>query len=250
MIRALIVDDEPLARRGIVQLLNAHPDVAVIGEARNGREAIQAIRVSRPDLVFLDVQMPELDGLEVLNQVGPASMPLVIFVTAYDEFAVKAFDAHAIDYLVKPIQEVRFNEALGRVRKWMSAAEAIAISRKYQLLLETSKHRRRLLVPTSSGEILFETQEIDWIEADDYYAAIHIKGKRHLIREALASLELRLDSELFLRVHRSAIVNLDRVREVKSDGAGGLNLLLRDGTVVPVSRRRRAHVNQRLRSFR
>jgi two-component system LytT family response regulator len=251
-IRALIVDDEPLARRGIVQLLSAHSDIVVAGEARNGREAIHAIRTLGPDLVFLDVQMPELDGLGVLNQVGPQDMPLVIFVTAYDEFAVKAFDAHAIDYLVKPIQEARFNEALERTRARLRAVEAVALSQKYEALLSTSelRARRRLLVPTSSGEILFEVQEIDWIEADDYYAAIHIKGKRHLIREALASLEHRLDTDQFLRVHRSAIVNIERVREVKSDNAGTTNLILRDGTVVPVSRRRRAQVNQRLRTFR
>jgi two-component system LytT family response regulator len=251
-IRALVVDDEPLARRGIVQLLAPHRDVIVVAEARNGREAVAAIRTVKPELVFLDVQMPELDGLGVLNAIGPPNMPLVIFVTAYDEFAVRAFEANAIDYLVKPIQEARFNEAIERTRQRLAAAEAIAISRKYSALLDNKElqARRRILVPTSSGEILVDAAEIDWIEADDYYSAIHLKGKRYLIRESLASLEQRLDSNQFLRVHRSAIVNLERVKEVKHDNLGTVTLVLSDATKVPVSRRRRAQVNERLREFR
>jgi two-component system, LytTR family, response regulator len=251
-IQALIVDDEPLARRGINQLLAPHSDVVVIAEARNGREAVGAIRNLNPDLVFLDVQMPELDGLGVLNEIGAQQMPLVIFVTAYDEFAVSAFDAHAIDYLVKPIQEARFNEALERTRQHIFAAEAVALSQKYSSLLENKDlhPRRRILVPTSSGEILLDANEIDWIEADDYYAAVHVKGRRHLIRESLASLEERLDTQQFLRVHRSAIVNVERVRELRTENSGITNLILRDGAIVPISRRRRALVNERLRAFR
>jgi two-component system, LytTR family, response regulator len=256
-IRALIVDDEPLARRGIRQLLDREPDVTVVAEARNGRDALRALRTMNPDLVFLDVQMPEVDGFGVVRAYGPERMPAVIFVTAYDAFAVRAFDAHAIDYLVKPLREARFAEAVQRVRERMRSDDAVALSRQLSALLagseaskaEPRQSSQRIVVPTSTGELVLDAGEIDWIEADDYYAAVHTGGRRHLIRESLASLESRLDGVQFVRAHRSAIVNLERVREVRIDAPGECALVLRDGTRVPVSRRRREQVTELVRRF-
>jgi two-component system LytT family response regulator len=256
-IRALIVDDEPLARRGIRQLIERERDVTVVGEARDGREALRALKTLEPTLVFLDVQMPEVDGFGVLRAHGVERMPPIIFVTAFDEFAVRAFDAHAIDYLVKPLREARFAEAVERVRERARSAEAVELSRRLTALLATtgqthavdaSRLPPRIIVPTSSGDLVLDAAEIDWIEADDYYAAIHARGRRHLIRESLSSFEARLDAVRFVRVHRSAIVNLDRVREVRAESGGESVLVLRDGTRVPVSRRRREQVNEALRT--
>ena len=261
-IRALIVDDEPLARRGIAQLLETHADIEVVGECRNGREALAALDTLKPDLVFLDVQMPELDGFEVVRARGAGRMPHVVFVTAYDEFAVRAFETHALDYLVKPVNEARFAAALDRVRERLRFSEALELTRRIGDLLGAHDRRsdaeaasrtapvlptRRLVVPTATGDLVLDVDEIDWIQADDYYAAIHARGKRHLIRESLASLEQRLDRDRFVRVHRSAIVRLANVRELRSASAGESVLVLRDGTRVPVSRRRREQVTELIR---
>ncbi|HEY6247780.1 MAG TPA: LytTR family transcriptional regulator DNA-binding domain-containing protein [Pyrinomonadaceae bacterium] len=250
-IKTIVVDDEPLARRGLRQLLASHADFKVIAESRNGVEAISAVRSLHPDLLFLDVQMPEPDGFGVLKEIGPSLMPLVIFVTAYDEFAVRAFDAYALDYLVKPIQEKRFSEAVERVRERIRSNEAVAMSARVAELLEEQRReafKQRVLVPTSSGELLLDASEIDWIEADDYYAAIHAGNRRHLIRESLLSLETRLDPAQFVRTHRSAIVNIARVREVRNE-ATEMVLVLRDGQSVPVSRRRREFLKERLKNI-
>jgi len=251
-IRVIIADDEPLARRGIRQMLSPHRDVDVLAEARNGRETVSLLRELKPDLLFLDVQMPELDGFGVLREVGAKYMPAVIFVTAYDEFAVRAFDAHALDYLVKPLEEARFAEALERMREHLRSAKALDLSRKLSALLATREQeraRQRILVPTSTGELVIEADEIDWIEADDYYAAIHAREGCHLIRESLASLEQRLDRARFVRAHRSAIVNLDRVRELRNE-RGETLLVLCSGVHVPVSRRRRTRVLRVLRHLK
>src|SRR6185369_8298919 len=198
---------------------------------------------------------------------GPARMPFVIFVTAYDEFAVRAFETHALDYLVKPLNEARFAAALDRVRERMRFAEALELTRRIGDLLAAHDRRgdkhadvadasargptlvptRRLVVPTATGDLVLDVDEIDWIQAEDYYAAVHARGRRHLIRESLASLEQRLDTDGFVRVHRSAIVRLDRVREIRSGGPGESVLILRDGTRVPVSRRRREQVTELIR---
>ena len=241
-IRAIIADDEPLARRGIRQLLEPHADIDVVGEARNGQETVQALRELKPDLVFLDIQMPLLDGFGVLRTIGVKQMPSIIFVTAHDEFAVRAFDAHALDYLVKPLRKVRFGEALERMRERRRSSSAVAMSRGLSALLaerEKVRLKQRIVVPTAKGDLIIDATEIDWIEADDYYAAIHARHRRHLVRESLASLAQRLDSKLFVRVHRSAIVNVDRVREVRQQ-SGDTLLVLVDGTRVSVSRRRRS----------
>jgi two-component system LytT family response regulator len=248
-IRAIIADDEPLARRGIRQLLSAHADISVVAETKNGRETVKALRALKPELVFLDVQMPELDGFAVVREIGSKHMPAVIFVTAYDEFAVRAFDAHALDYLVKPLEESRFAEAIQRMREHLRSAKAFALSRKLSALLaqqEQERAKQRILVPTSAGDLVIDADEIDWIEADDYYAAIHAREGRHLIRESLTSLELRLDRTRFVRTHRGAIVNVQRVGRISKD-AGETVLVLRSGIRIPVSRRRRASVLKLLR---
>jgi two-component system LytT family response regulator len=257
--RVLIADDEPLARRGIRQLLRSHPDVTVVGEARHGEEAARMLKTLTPDLIFLDVQMPEMNGFEVLESLGTAhELPAVIFVTAYDEYAVKAFEAHALDYLVKPVHEDRFHDSLSRVRDRMRSKEAASLSHRLAQLLAAQSLRpmvvdddpkvRALVVASESGDVMIPVDDIDWIEADDYYAAVHAHGRRHLLRESLQSLEQRLDTERFVRVHRSAMVNLSRVREVKSHLTQSV-VVLQNGTRVPLSRRRRPQVEQALRRF-
>jgi two-component system LytT family response regulator len=245
-IGALIVDDEPPARRGIRQLLEAHPDIRIIGECRDGREALLSLRVLRPDLVFLDIQMPELDGFGVVREHGPDRMPPVVFVTAYDQFAVRAFDAHALDYLVKPLNRARFDLAIARVRERRELMGARERERQLSVLLANLAANcspvTRIVVPRSGGALMLAVDVIDWIQAVDYVSRIHAGGERHLLRESLASLERRLDPAQFVRVHRSAVVRIDRVRELRADARGDLTIVLMDGTQVPVSRRQRARV--------
>jgi len=230
-IRALIVDDEPLARRGIRQLLAAYPDIVVAGECRDGREAVRALATVKPDLVFLDVQMPGLDGMGVIRTQGADRMPVTVFVTAHDEYAVRAFEAQALDYLVKPLSEARFRATITRVRERIRASRA----------------GTRLAVPTDTGELLLDAGEIDWLEAQDDRVEIHAGANRYRVRQPLLALEAGLDVARFARIHRSAIVRLDQVRELRSDGAGrGATVVLRDGTVLPVSRRRLTHVRSLL----
>lgn len=255
-IRALIVDDEPLARRGVRQLLAAHPDIVVVGECRNGREALRAFDAVSPHLVFLDVQMPGLDGFGVLRARQNRPMPFIVFVTAYDEFAVRAFEAHALDYLVKPLGVARFDATIERVRGRLRLVEAGELAARLSALLATEAKRhlsgspargradlagpaQRLAVPTETGQLLLDLAEITWIEARDYYAGIHAGGRRHLVRESLASLEKRLDPSQFIRIHRSALVRIDRVRELRATGTDNCVVVLADGTEIPVSRRRR-----------
>ncbi|MGQ0646370.1 MAG: LytR/AlgR family response regulator transcription factor [Gemmatimonadaceae bacterium] len=255
MIRTLIVDDEPLARRGIRQLLAPHRDFVVVGECRDGREAVRAIEQQAPDLVFLDVQMPELGGFDVLRSRRHGPLPAVIFVTAYEEYAVRAFETHALDYLVKPISEERFNAALARARERMTIREALAASRRLAAMLEGQEpgaaprrepaRPRRLIVPTATGELVLDADEIDWIQAADYYVTVHARGRRHLIRESLNALEGWLDPASFVRVHRSAIVRIVNVRELRTERQGEV-VVLRDGTRIPVSRRRREQVARSL----
>ena len=254
-LRVVIVDDEPLARRGIRQLLAPYGDIEVAAEARNGREAVRVLKTVTPDLVFLDVQMPELDGFGVLSQIDQRHLPAVIFVTAYDTFAVRAFDAYAVDYLVKPVHEDRFREALGRARERLRSKDAGWSERVRDLVdaasqgLDRSPPPRRLLIGTAGSDLMLDIREIQWIEADDYYAAVHAGGRRHLVRESLASLEARLDPAEFVRVHRSAIVNLAHVREVRTPALADAVVVLRDGTELPLSRRRRERVAQAIRRY-
>ena len=248
LIRVLIVDDEPIARRGIRQLLAAADDIEVAGEARNGTEAVRLIRTLAPDLVFLDVQMPEIDGFGVLRQLDPARLPAIIFITAHDSFAVRAFEAHALDYLLKPIAEARFHDALAHARERLLSREALELSRR-SLVALAGPPARRVIIGTAGSDLVLDVADIAWIEADDYYAAVHSGGRRHLVRESLASLEARLDRTLFVRVHRRAIVNLAEVREIRSQAAGESLLILNDGSQLPLSRRRRQKVEDALHRF-
>jgi two-component system, LytTR family, response regulator len=247
-IRVLVADDEPLARRGVRQLLAPHRDMTVVGEARNGAETLTALDALSPDLLFLDVQMPEMDGFEVLRARGADRMPAVVFVTAHDQFAVRAFEAHALDYLVKPLHVDRFEAGLQRVRERLRLMQAAELATRLTALLKAEQRERekcgveRLVVPIATGELVIPVAEVDWIGADDYYACLHVGAKMHWLRESLASLETRLDPRRFARVHRSAIVQIDRIRELHGD-----EVVLRDGMRLAVSRRRRAAIEGLLR---
>ena len=243
-IRALIVDDEPLARRGILQLLARHPDMRVVGECRNGKEALKAAETMAFDLLFLDVQMPGMGGFEVIRRWSGSFMPAIVFVTAYVEFAVRAFDACALDYLVKPVSERRFDAAMIRVRERIRLGDAAAKVARLTALLEQPP---ALIVSLPHGQLALDASEVDWIEARDYCACIHAGDRRYLIRESLSSLERRLD-ERFCRVHRSAIVRLAQVREIRTTLSDGIVAILKGGARVPVSRRRRDRLEQQLRS--
>jgi two-component system LytT family response regulator len=236
-----------ISRRGVRQRLAPHRDMMVIGEARNGAETLTAIDALSPDLLFLDVQMPEMDGFQVLRTRGAERMPAVVFVTAHDQFAVRAFEACALDYLVKPLRVDRFEAALERVRERLRLMEAVDLSARLTALLEAQREQcgvERLVVPVATGELVIPVAEVDWIGADDYYACLHLGAKTHLLRESLASLETRLDPRRFARVHRSAIVQIDRIRELRDD-----EVVLRGGMRVAVSRRRRAAIEGLLRGF-
>jgi len=236
-IRALIVDDEPLARSSLRVLLEAAPGTLIAGEAGNGLEALEAIQSLKPDLVFLDVQMPELDGFGVIELLEPP-LPFVVFVTAYDQYALKAFDANAVDYLLKPYSNDRFAQALAK------ASQACRSGRGNSLELAGMRaaHRaqqRRFVVKTAGRVVFLKAEEIDWIEASDYYACLHVGDRSYLIRESMNDLEAGLDPAAFLRIHRSAIVNLERVKEILTPLQGDLAVRLKDGTAVRLSRGRR-----------
>jgi two-component system LytT family response regulator len=250
-IKVLIADDEPLARRGLEQVLAAHPECTIVGEARNGRETVRALRAMQPDVVFLDIQMPGLNGFQVLEALREEQPPVIVFVTAYDEFAVRAFEAQALDYLLKPVSQERFDQALRRVKEKLHADHALQLTEQLVSLIGSpgepevkrpTTRKPTIVVPTATGDLVLDPTEIDWIQAEDYYAAVHALGRRYLIRESLRSLVKRLDPTQFVQVHRSAIVRIDRVRELRQDEQGGCTVVLRDGTHVPVSRRRRERV--------
>ncbi|MGH3111915.1 MAG: LytR/AlgR family response regulator transcription factor [Gaiellaceae bacterium] len=249
-IRALIVDDEPLARKRIQRLLKEEPDVEVVGECADGRQAVAAIRRDAPDLVFLDVQMPELDGFGVLEAVGAERMPAVVFVTAYDEHALRAFEVSALDYLMKPFLPERFQRALKRARRQLrSDAEGGTREKLLELLALVGGGRRhldRLLIKNDSRVYFLKAEEIDWIEAAGNYVQLHVGKDVHLLRETMARLEAGLDPARFLRIHRSTIVNLDRVKEMHPWFSGELVVLLHDGTQLRLSRGYRGKMEERL----
>jgi two-component system LytT family response regulator len=250
--RVLIADDEPLARRGVRQLLTPHADMMVAGETRNGPETLRALDVLTPDLLFLDVQMPEMDGFEVLRARGAERMPAVIFVTAHDQFAVRAFEVHALDYLVKPLNVERFDGALRRVRERLEMRDAVDRAARLTAMLAQERGQREkrgiqhLMISTAVGDLVIPVAEIDRITADNYYSRVHVGAKDYLLRESLSSLETRLDARRFVRVHRSAIVQLDRVRQLRLTLHGNA-VVLREGSRVPVSRRKRGVLENLLR---
>jgi two-component system, LytTR family, response regulator len=239
-IRAVIVDDEPLARRRISNLLAEADDVEVIAECANGREAIQAIEESPPDLLFLDIQMPELDGFDVLQAIGIGLLPVVIFVTAYDQFALRAFEAHALDYLLKPFDDERFEAALERARERIRQQQGGDLDRRLRALLEEVRggggYLQRLVVPKGHRSVFIRTEEIDWIEAERNYIRLHVDGQGYLLRENLSRIESALDPERFCRIHRSTIVNIDRIQAVESLFRGEYLVMLHDGTKLTSGR--------------
>lgn len=245
--RVLIADDEPLARTRIKVLLADAPDVTIVGECANGREAADSIRAHAPDVVFLDIQMPELDGFGVLQQAGDTPLPAIIFVTAFDQFAVRAFEVHALDYILKPFDRDRFNRALQRARDHVARGQAAITHAQIRALLADlrpqERRDERILIKSSGKGILIATSEIDWVESAGNYVTIHAGGQGHLLRETMKSMEQRLDRQAFRRIHRNIIVNINRIKELHAMGKGEYVLKLRDGTRLSVSRRFRHNLD-------
>ncbi len=245
-LRVIIVDDEPPARRRLRRFLDAHADVEVIAECGDGASAVQAIESREPDLVLLDVQMPELDGFEVLSALEMPRLPAVIFVTAYDQYALRAFAVHALDYVVKPVEADRFADAMAharaRIAEHRTAAAGLA-----GLLSELKSERAYLArIPVrSEGKIkVVDLADVDWLSAADNYVTLHVRGREYLVRDTLAALERRLDPRSFVRVHRSAIVHLNRIAELTPDAHGDFSIRLKDGTMLGMSRTYRASVEE------
>jgi two-component system, LytTR family, response regulator len=250
-IRTLIVDDEPLAREGLRLHLDEHPDIDVVGESGDGANAVMAIKDLQPELVFLDVQMSGLDGFGVLRAIGTDAMPIVVFVTAYDEFALQAFEAHAIDYLLKPLDPERLDTALERVRNQLHGkSRRERDERVLSLLSQVSGNARYIerLVTRSDGKIrIIRVDDIDYVEAAGNYAKIHLAGKMHLVREGMNSLESKLDPARFLRIHRSVIVRIDRIKELESLYQGDYVVVLHDGTRLTTGRKYRDAIQEFIR---
>jgi two-component system LytT family response regulator len=255
-IRTLLVDDEPLAREGMRMQLAGEPDVEIAGEAADGEQAIEAIRTLAPDLVFLDVQMPEVDGLQVVERIGAAAMPAVIFVTAYHEHAVRAFELHAVDYLLKPVKEDRLHGALARARMRLATRGEQALAARLEALLEDFRTLRARVDAGESGDggpaprkfaawisvagrtstQLVRVEDVDWFEAEGNYVRLHVGTTSHLIRSTLRGMADQLDPTTFIRIHRSTIVNVNRIREIQPWFGGDYIALLHDGRQLRVSR--------------
>jgi two-component system LytT family response regulator len=237
--RVLIIDDEPLARDSIRSLLADDAGVRVMGEG-TGSDAAALIARTRPDILFLDIQMPEVDGFGVIQEVGSDTVPAVIFVTAYDQYAVRAFEVHALDYLLKPFDDQRFAAALGRAKEHVGARRRGEVdTRLADLLKDRDLSRTRFLIPAREKTIVVDAAQIDWIEASDYYVTLHAGPAAHLLRQTMDEIEKQLDHRQFFRVHRSAIVNVDRVREIHPLFRGDCALVLADGRRIKLSRSRR-----------
>jgi two-component system, LytTR family, response regulator len=233
-LRALIVDDEPLARSNVAVLLRRDANVEIIGECGSGADAVAEIRRVKPDLLFLDVQMPEMDGFDVLEMLGGALPAAVIFVTAYDQYALRAFEAGALDYLLKPFDNARFDLAMERARKRIAAGRGVP------------RRIERIAVKRAGAVVFVKIAEIDWIEAADYYSRLHIGTKTHMLRRSMAEFESELDPAVFCRVHRSSIVNLERVRGLKVSEDGEHDVVLENGERVRLSRRYRRQFEERM----
>jgi two-component system, LytTR family, response regulator len=228
-LKAAIVDDEELARGYLRELLQAHPEIEIVADCANGFEAVKSIAETSPDLLFLDVQMPKLDGFEVLELIDPARAPVVIFVTAYDQYAMRAFDAQAVDYLLKPFDAARFERALERARARLG-------DRRPPLEIAPATARERIVVKDGARVHVIPVAKLDYVEAQDDYVALHSEGKSYLKQQAIASVEAMLDPARFVRIHRSAIVNLERVARIEPYGKDSRLAILTDGTRLPVSR--------------
>ena len=260
-IKTLIVDDEPLARRNLRLLLAKDPQIEILDECRNGREAVKAINTFSPDLIFLDIQMPEMDGFDVLANVGPDQIQAIIFVTAFDQYALKAFDVHALDYLLKPFDDERFAHALARAKTQIEAREINRLSKRLLALLEERETERnapaqgkgyltRVMIKAAGRVVLLKVDEIDFVEADGNYAKLHVGKKAHLLREKMNDLEGQLDPARFVRIHRSVIVNLDRIKEMHPHFNGDYIVVLEDGRQLRLSRTRREQLEARLNMSR
>jgi len=258
-IRVLIVDDEPMAREGVRVLLDGDPEIEVVGECGDGGEAIAAIRELSPDLVFLDIQMPELDGFAVIEEIGAENMPVVVFVTAYDQYALRAFDVAALDYLLKPYDDERFAATLSRAKSQIRQGELGTLSRKLIALLEDRagtpdarsaqpkpKYLQRVMLKTGGRVVFLRVEEIDWIEAEGDYVRLHVRGDKHLLRDTMKRLEQELDPAHFVRTHRSTIVNLNRIKELHPYFHGDYMIVLKDGTELKLSRSRRQALEEQL----
>ena len=233
-IRTLVVDDEPLARSNVVVLLRLDPEIEIVGECGSGAQAVKQIRSAKPDLVFLDVQMPECDGFDVVEQLGRDLPAAVVFVTAYDHYALKAFEAGALDYLLKPFDNARFDLALYRAKERIHKGK------------ESPAKSDRLVIK-SAGQVTFvKISDIDWIEASDYYASIHVRSQTHLLRRRMSELEEELDPSDFCRIHRSSIVNLNRIGGLEVNKDGEYEVVLDNGTKLRLSRRYRKELQSRL----
>lgn len=242
--RVVVVDDEPLARLNIRSLIEKDEELKLIKECENGYEAISSIENLVPDLIFLDIQMPEMNGFQVLEKVDLEKIPAIIFVTAYDQYAIKAFEVHALDYLLKPVEETRFKKAVSQAKDFLKQREMSSLSQRLVALLKNDqasvdsapKFLERIVIK-STGKVMFlPVAEIDWIEADDYYVKIHTADRSHLLRETMGELENNLNPNQFQRIHRSVIVNINRIREVQSDFQNKSVVVLNNGKKLKMSR--------------
>lgn len=259
-IRTMIIDDEPLAREGVRLLIADDPEIELIGECDNGRDAVPMIQSLKPDLLFLDIQMPEQNGFELLAALELERFPMVVFVTAFDSYAIKAFETRALDYLVKPIESGRFRATLEHVKARFREQQADERSHRLLALIEqtdssrerltTTQYLTRIAVRTGDRTLFVPVGQIDWIEAADYCAQLHVGTKTYLIRESLTALESRLDPRQFLRVHRSSLVAIDRVRELQQISPGEHTLTLRDGRALKVGKTYRRAVESLIENRR
>ncbi len=248
-VRTLIVDDEPLGRDRLRQLLRDEGEIELVGECADGREAVAMIQKTTPDLVLLDIQMPELDGFGVLAELGGDTMPVIVFVTAHDKFALKAFEVHAVDYLLKPFDRERFQKALSRALEQVRNREGQEVIQRQAALLAalkpaTATPPERLAVKSGGHVLWVNLDDVDWIGSADNYAELHVGEKSHLLRETLAALESRLDPKKFVRISRSVMVNAKRIVEIKRLFYGGCEITLQNGARLTLSRRNRDKLKQ------
>jgi two-component system LytT family response regulator len=239
-IRTLIVDDEPLARERVKRFLKDERDIDIIGECGNGADAIDAIHQKEPDLVFLDIQMPEKNGFDVIRSINGNHLPTIIFVTAYDQYALQAFEVHALDYLLKPFNRERFHRAVARAKEQIEGQHRGELDERLVSLISSitpeKKYLERLVVKSVGRVFFLKTEEIDWIEASGNYLKLHVGRDSHMIRETMNSIEAKLDPSQFMRIHRSTIVNIDRIKELHPMFSGDYSAILRDGTELALSR--------------